>query len=166
MINEDLLTPEQKRIAHLVNTIEAFKKYDEERKKYVHQLEEQNQNLQYQVEDLQAQLDEMSVENVSEKILNKLHKLEQKNKNLNINLQQCSTKLAAIKNPELIALMEDKDLPTKVERASFHIQINNLKKVIIHLRRTIADLVSRKQVTDSVLEHYISKLDEIINKIN
>ena len=39
MLNEDLLTPEQRRIAQLTYTIEKFKKYDDERKEYYRKLE-------------------------------------------------------------------------------------------------------------------------------
>jgi|GEM_PF-6302928 len=56
MLNEDLLSAEEKKIARLTTTIERFKKYDAERKEYLRELEVKLQDMTYYCDDLRAMI--------------------------------------------------------------------------------------------------------------
>ena len=91
IINEDLLSPMEIRIARLTSTINAFKKYDKERTQYVKQLQNQcemkmnrAQHMIESVEDFLSDTDACEYDNAVEIIM----KLIRKNCNLKCNLEQ------------------------------------------------------------------------------
>lgn len=167
MLNEDFFDDKDKKILQLTNTINAYKKYDQEQKEYRFELEKEIHNLRYQVDDLKAQLDAFC-KDPSIEAIKKLYekKMIEQMKYAALAKEQAaiySRKINALSNSDAIVTIMNEYSSNQISiMNSLAIQRENNKKLtktLKNLRKefsTFVNLIHTKGQIDS------KRIDELI----
>lgn len=154
VMNENLMTKAELEKYRLKRTIEAFKKYDAERREYVQKLERKLQDLEYLYEDYKAMYEELLEDGGSPlgKMIEKCNKYKQALKSYESHMQACSFVRKYMDEegrmaPWFVEIMEDaKDISRVI---SYRNKISDLKtqnkKLKESLNQAINELVKERR---------------------
>ena len=170
ILNKDLMTPDQIKNARLQATIDAFKKYDKERKEYIKQLEHDLQDWKYRAEDAEAHctelLEEIDIGKVVQNYKNEVDTLKAKVKNLKNTCGKLETKLHLCYYYNEVVKLSDDEILKFAEIENVKNQNSLLRKQLKKVRSALKTVLNKCAIDGAFNEAQGAKIIDLLEELN